>query len=69
MRSGGLEIVTPSFVRQMHRRGVAVQVWTINDPAEMRRLLMMGIDGIDTDRPDLLRAVLAELQVEHGPQP
>ena len=60
VRSGGLEVVTPSFVRQMHAHGVAVHVWTINDPAEMRRLLAMGIDGIDTDRPDLLKAVLAE---------
>ncbi|AZI44579.1 glycerophosphodiester phosphodiesterase (plasmid) [Deinococcus psychrotolerans] len=63
VRSGGLEVVTPSFVRQMHGRGVAVHVWTINDPAEMRRLLSMGVDGIDTDRPDLLRAVLAETKV------
>lgn len=44
----------------MHRRGVAVQVWTINDPCEMRRLIRMGVDGIITDRPDLLKTVLAE---------
>ncbi|GAA4010151.1 glycerophosphodiester phosphodiesterase [Deinococcus rubellus] len=62
VRSGGIEVVTPSFVRQMHQHGVAVHVWTINDPAEMRRLLTMGIDGIDTDRPDLLKAVLAEVR-------
>jgi glycerophosphoryl diester phosphodiesterase len=60
VRSGGIEVVTPSFVRQMHARGIAVHVWTINDPAEMRRLLAMGVDGIDTDRPDLMKAVLAE---------
>ncbi len=59
VRSGRLEVVTPSFVRQMHRRGVAVHVWTINDAAEMRRLLAMGVDGIDTDRPDLMKEVLA----------
>lgn len=60
VRSGNIEIVTPSFVRAMHGRGVAVQVWTINDPAEMRRLVGMGVDGIITDRPDLLKTVLAE---------
>jgi glycerophosphoryl diester phosphodiesterase len=35
-------------------------VWTINDPAEMRRLLELGVDGIVTDRADLLRRVLLE---------
>lgn len=60
VRAGGIEVVTASFVAQMHARGVAVHVWTINDAAEMRRLLRLGIDGIDTDRPDLLRRVLAE---------
>lgn len=59
VRAGGIEIVTPSFVRAMHRRGVAVQVWTINDVPEMRRLAQMGVDGIFTDRPDVLRDVLA----------
>ncbi|GBF05609.1 glycerophosphoryl diester phosphodiesterase [Deinococcus aerius] len=60
VRSGNIEVVTPGFVRAMHRRGVAVQVWTIDDPAEMRRLIRMGVDGIITNRPDLLKAVLAE---------
>ncbi|WP_221088051.1 glycerophosphodiester phosphodiesterase [Deinococcus aquaedulcis] len=60
VRAAGLEVVTPGFVRAMHARGVAVQVWTINDPAEMRRLRDMGVDGIITDRPDLLKQVLAE---------
>lgn len=60
VRSGNIEIVTPAFVRAMHARGVAVQVWTINDEAEMRRLILMGVDGIFTDRPDLLKKVLSE---------
>lgn len=60
VRAGGIEVVTPAFVRAMHARGVAVQVWTINDEAEMRRLRDMGVDGIITDRPDLLQKVLAE---------
>ncbi|WP_104991891.1 glycerophosphodiester phosphodiesterase [Deinococcus sp. NW-56] len=60
VRAGNIEVVTPAFIRAMHARGVAVQVWTINDPAEMRRLIRMGVDGIITDRPDLLGTVLAE---------
>ncbi|MBB5377347.1 glycerophosphoryl diester phosphodiesterase [Deinococcus metalli] len=59
VRAGGITVVTPGFVRAMHARGVAVQVWTINDAAEMRRLVAMGVDGIFTDRPDVLKTVLA----------
>lgn len=60
VRSGGIEVVTPAFIRAMHARGVAVHVWTINDETEMRRLIALGVDGIDTDRPDLLKTVLSE---------
>ncbi|MBB5233533.1 glycerophosphodiester phosphodiesterase [Deinococcus budaensis] len=58
VRAGRIEVVTPGFVRAMQARGVAVQVWTVNDPAEMRRLIRLGVDGIITDRPDLLEEVL-----------
>lgn len=37
-----------------HSRGLAVQPWTINDPGDMQRLIAMGVDGLNTDRPDLL---------------
>lgn len=60
VRGGGVTVVTPAFVRAMHARGVAVQVWTIDDPAEMRRLVGLGVDGIITNRPDLLNTVLEE---------
>ena len=53
-------IVTPRFLAAARSAGVEVHVWTINDPAEMRRLLTLGVDGIMTDRPDLLRDVLQE---------
>ncbi|GAA5502525.1 glycerophosphodiester phosphodiesterase [Deinococcus xinjiangensis] len=62
VRSGSIEIVTPSFVRAMHARGIAVHVWTINDEPEMRRLAALGVDGIMSDRPDLLKKVLSESQ-------
>jgi glycerophosphoryl diester phosphodiesterase len=51
-------VVTPAFVRTAHRLGLEVHAWTINDPAEMTRLLNLGVDGLMTDRPDLLRDVL-----------
>lgn len=52
--SGDLQVITPRFVRAAHRRGINVQVWTINDRDSMRRILDAGVDGIITDRPDLL---------------
>lgn len=54
----GLPVVTPRFVRAAHRAGIRVQVWTVNDEAGMERLLDMGVDGIMTDRPSLLKEVL-----------
>src|SRR5690606_1850151 len=43
---GGLTVVAPHFVEVAHARNLRVQVWTINDRAEMDRLLAMGVDGI-----------------------
>jgi glycerophosphoryl diester phosphodiesterase len=54
----GIPIVTPGFVRAAHRQNVRVDVWTIDDEADMRRLLSYGVDGIMTDRPDVLARVL-----------
>ncbi|HHX89857.1 MAG TPA: glycerophosphodiester phosphodiesterase, partial [Paracoccus sp.] len=54
----GIPVVTPRFVRAAHRLGVRVQVWTVNDADAMVRLLDMGVDGLMTDRPTVLRAVL-----------
>ena len=60
VRYGAVTVVTPGFVRRAHRQGLHVHVWTINEPAEMHRLLDLGVDGIVTDRADLLRDVLQE---------
>jgi glycerophosphoryl diester phosphodiesterase len=60
-KSSGITIMTPHFVRAAHERNVRVDVWTIDDPLEMQRLLDMGADGIITDRPDLLMDLLGRL--------
>lgn len=58
VRRGPLAVVTERFVARAHRHRLAVHVWTIDDEAEMVRLLDLGVDGIITDRPDVLRGVL-----------
>jgi glycerophosphoryl diester phosphodiesterase len=55
---GRVALVTPRFVETAHRLGVQVHVWTIDDAAEMARLLDLGVDGIMTDRPQVLKDVL-----------
>ncbi|WP_131104373.1 glycerophosphodiester phosphodiesterase [Ornithinimicrobium sufpigmenti] len=54
----GIEVVTPTTIAAAQEVGAFVHVWTINDPVEMTRLLDMGVDGIVTDRADLLRELL-----------
>jgi glycerophosphoryl diester phosphodiesterase len=57
---GPLPLVTDRLVATAHLRGVQVHVWTIDDRAEMARLLDLGVDGIMTDRPQVLKDLLVE---------
>jgi glycerophosphoryl diester phosphodiesterase len=66
VRHRGVEIVTPRFVDRAHAVGLQVHVWTIDHPAEMHRLLDLCVDGIMTDRAEVLRAVLEERGVWAG---
>ena len=50
----GAPLVTPTFIDAAHRLGRAVHVWTVNEISEARELMDMGVDGIVTDRPDLM---------------
>jgi glycerophosphoryl diester phosphodiesterase len=58
VRLRGVPVATPGFIRTAHRLGLEVHVWTIDDAAEMDRLLGLGVEGLVTDRPDILRDVL-----------
>jgi glycerophosphoryl diester phosphodiesterase len=51
--------IDPASVAEAHRLGLPVVIWTVNDPVEMGRYIDMGVDGIISDRPDVLRAVAA----------
>ena len=46
------------LVAEAHTLGLVVVPWTVNEPAEMQRVLALGVDGMISDRPDLLRSVL-----------
>lgn len=56
----GVRVVDERLVTVAHDAGLQVHVWTINDPTEMARLLDLGVDGLITDRPDLLKDLLVE---------
>ncbi|MCY4195038.1 MAG: glycerophosphodiester phosphodiesterase [bacterium] len=55
----GVPLIHRRFIDAAHARGLAVHVWTIDEAEEMHRLLDAGVDGIMTDRPTVLREVLA----------
>ena len=51
--SGSTRVVSPTFIALAHRAGLAVHVWTVDAPDDIRRLLDWGVDGIISDRPDV----------------
>jgi glycerophosphoryl diester phosphodiesterase len=60
-RMGDLVVVDPPVVDHFHRLGIPVHVWTVDEEDEMRALLAIGVDGIVTDRPDVLARVLGRV--------
>ena len=54
----GLTVLSNRLIDAAHKRGMEVQVWTIDDQEDQKRILEMGVDGIMTDRPDRLMELL-----------
>ena len=52
--AGHTKVVSPRFIEAAHRAGLAVQVWTVDAEEDVRRLLGWGVDGLITDRPDVV---------------
>lgn len=59
-RAIGISTVTPWMIDAVHAAGVEVHIWTVNDPARMRELLDLGVDGLVTDRADLAIGVVGD---------
>lgn len=55
-----IRVASRGLVRRAHKAGKEVHVWTVDDPAEMERLLKREVDGLMTDRTDVLKAFLEE---------
>jgi glycerophosphoryl diester phosphodiesterase len=67
LRLGRVPVFRDDLLARAHDSGIRVIVWTVNDPDTMKRLLDSGVDGIITDRPDLLRDVLIGRGQWHTP--
>jgi glycerophosphoryl diester phosphodiesterase len=68
LRLGRVPVFREELVGRAHAAGVRAIVWTVNEPNTMHRLLDAGVDGIITDRPDLLRDVMISRGQWHTPE-
>lgn len=68
-RFGAVRLTDQRFVATVHSLGLEVHVWTIDDPAIMHELLSLGVDGVMTDRPSVLRDVAQSRGVWPQPEP
>ncbi|MGL6162700.1 glycerophosphodiester phosphodiesterase [Microbulbifer sp.] len=66
MRYYGIKVFSPSFLRAARRCKLHLSVWTVNDTADMQHYIDLGVDGIVTDRPDILRSLLRERETSGG---
>ena len=57
----GITIMTERFLREAHAKNIKVEPWTVNDPKLIKQYIEWGVNGIITDRPDLMVEVLREL--------
>ena len=61
IKLAGLTIVTEKSIRNVHSLGYKIHVWTINEKETMKKLFSLGVDGIFTDNPKLLKQVIEEI--------
>lgn len=59
--AGSTRVVSPRFVEYAHRAGLGVQVWTVDDEEDARRLIGWGVDALITDRPDVIAPLVRSL--------
>jgi glycerophosphoryl diester phosphodiesterase len=59
--SMGIPVMTERFIREAHAKGLHVEPWTVDDPELMKQYIQWGVDGIMTDRPDVMMEVLKEM--------
>ncbi len=58
--SYGIPVITEAFIRAAHAKNLKVETWTLDDPALMKTYMGWGIDGVDTDRPDLMMPLVGK---------
>ncbi len=64
--AGRVRVVSPRFVEAAHRANLSVQVWTVDRPADMERLLEWGVDALISDRPDLAAQVIRRWRIRRA---